>query len=165
MNSHRWRLVTGTLAVVVIYFAPYMIYRRFFPETVLEYVGGYVIRPSFMASGPVGSPDFTVNDHSRSFGPGFLGESFVSSSLVTRLASITGSDVASPLNDLYYPLARLDHLLTGRYARFKNDATLPIFATRKVSSTTATVMPSVDAHEITIDEASLTKPGFNFTIP
>ncbi|MEY4484616.1 MAG: hypothetical protein RL693_2068 [Verrucomicrobiota bacterium] len=125
-----------------------------------------MIRPSFVTSTwPSGGPDFTLDDHSRSLGSAFLGESFVSSSLVTRFASFTGLDVASPLNDLYYPLARLDHLLTGRYARFKNDATTPIFATRKVTPTSVSITTSVEADEITIDEASLTGAGFGFTMP
>ena len=87
-----------------------------------------MIRPSFFSSPTTATaPDFTFDEHSRSFGSSFLTGSFVSQSPVTQLATHTGWDVAGLLNDFYYPIARVDHLFTGRYCRFKNDGWVPIF--------------------------------------
>ena len=117
--------------MLICYSVPYAVSRFVYPETVLKYVGGHVIRPSFFrSSNPATTPDFTFDHHSRSFGSSFLTESFVSQSPVTRLASHTGWDVAGLLNDFYYPIARVDHLFTGRYCRFQNDAWVPLSTKR-----------------------------------
>jgi hypothetical protein len=92
----------------------------------IECVGGYVIRPSyFPESWATDKPDYTFNNYARSFGNQYLCTSFVGQSWVTKLASRTGLDLAGALNDLSYPLARLDHLFTGRYLRFCNEGWVP----------------------------------------
>lgn len=136
--SHKWRITAAIVVVLICYAAPYALYRLVYSGAVLEYVGGHVIRPSFVGSvAPALNPDFTFDDYSRSFGSSYLTGSFVSQSLVTRLASYTGLDIAGPLNDLFYPLARIDHLFTGRYCRFKNDGWVPFF-TKPSSADSAT---------------------------
>lgn len=153
MRNHRWKLIAATAAVLICYGAPYAVYRFVYPGAVLRYVGGHVIRPSFVGNGsPATTPDFTFDEHSRSFGASFLTGSFVSQSLVTRLASHTGLDVAGPLNDLFYPLARIDHLFTGRYCRFKNEGWVP-FSTRQSSSHSEITIDLSDL-ELSISKAS-----------
>jgi hypothetical protein len=138
--KHRLSLAVATTAILISYIAPYVVSRCVHPETVLDYVGGHVIRPSFFSdSTPASTPDFTFDAHSRSFGSSFLTESFVSQSPVTRLASSTGWDVAGLLNDLYYPIARVDHLFTGRYCRFKNDGWVPFPRKWHSADSTSTV--------------------------
>ena len=135
--NRRWRLAAAIAVVLIGYCAPYAVYRFVYPEAVLEYVGGHVIRPSFFGgAAPVLTPDFTFDGYSRSFGTSFLSGSFVSQSLVTKLASDTGWDIAGRLNDGFYPLARLDHLFTGRYCRFQNVGWVP-FSTRPGAATSA----------------------------
>lgn len=135
--------------MLICYSVPYAVSRFIFPEIVLEYVGGHVIRPSFFSSStPSTTPDFTFDDHSRSFGCLFLTESFVSQSPVTRLATMTGWDIAGPLNDLYYPIARIDHFFTGRYCRFKNDGWVPLFTKPHAADSSTTVdLSGLDAVE------------------
>ena len=135
--NRKWRLAAAIAVVLIGYCAPYAVYRFVYPEAVLEYVGGHVIRPSFLGgAAPVLTPDFTFDGYSRSFGTSFLSGSFVSQSLVTKLASDTGWDIAGRLNDGFYPLARLDHLFTGRYCRFQNVGWVP-FSTRPGAATSA----------------------------
>ncbi len=125
MNHYKRKAIAGLAAILFCYSAPYVVYRFIYPGAVLTYVGGHVIRPSFL-NDATASPDFTFDSHSRSFGNCFLTGSFVSQSLVTRFASFSGMDIAGVLNDLYYPAARMDHLFSGRYIRFKNVGWVPI---------------------------------------
>lgn len=50
MQNHKWRMLAATAAALIFYSAPYGVYRFVYPEAVLIYVGGHVIRPSFVAS-------------------------------------------------------------------------------------------------------------------
>ena len=154
IHNQRWRLVAVTTVVLLCYSAPYAAYRFVYPGAVLEYVGGHVIRPSFVSNGSSPTaPDFTFDAYSRSFGNSVLTGSFVSQSLVTRLASRTGLDIAGPLNDLFYPLARIDHLFTGRYCRFKNEGWVPFFTRPRSSKSSAAIDPPAAelVESITID--------------
>ena len=166
MKSIISRVVAAVSVLMVFYCVPYVAYRLLCPDAILQYVGGHVLRPSFVTSAwPRGNPDFTIDAHSRSLGSAYLGDSFVSPSFITRAASWTGLDIATPLNDLYYPMARLDHLLTGRYARVRNDAGTALFTTRKPGPSPIPLARNVPAEDITIDDDAISETGFGFILP
>jgi hypothetical protein len=110
-------LITITI-VLALYVAPYAWYRFHASKGNTNLiVGGSVLRPW----GPQPTkPDFTFNEEVR----GLEGFQFTSGpqghDAVGWLAVNTGLDLAGPANVMYYPLARLDHLFTGRHYWFRN---------------------------------------------
>ena len=129
MNSRSMWLTLSLL--LGLWVSPYAYYRCMAPEGVLDYVGWRVRRPSWFAGGSAEGVDFTFDAHSKGLGAAVLGESFVSDNLVSRLCESTGFDWAELLNNVSYPLARVDHLFTGRYVRFFDHWSRPIFGGSK----------------------------------
>jgi hypothetical protein len=125
--------LAGIFALTLAYAGSYLLYRLVYPDAALDYVGGHVIRPSWFWPNRSSGADFTFNSSLRRWGSAFIGESFAGESLVTRLSDATGSDVAEIANFVFYPAARIDHLFTGRYIRFRRSAARPIFSSRAES--------------------------------
>ena len=128
----------GILSMAVLfsaYVGIYCYYRIWNERAVLDYVGN-VIRPPFLQTKHE-TKDFSFSKYSTAYGPfgfGALGESFATESMVSRLSVQTGYDCAGPANTLFYPAMRIDHLFNGKYIRFTNAISGPIFATRKLKT-------------------------------
>lgn len=122
----RRTLVLGLCAALVAYVGIYLYYRVVSPGTALDCVGGTVIRPPWFPQAT--EAEFTFNADSRSFGWAVVTENSVEESVVSRISEITGLDIATPANALFYPAARIDHLFTGRYIQFTLTYSRPIFS-------------------------------------
>jgi hypothetical protein len=129
------RKISLVLCVLVAaYASAYLFYRIGNRDAVLDYVGGHVLRPSWLASPDGDASDFTFDAHSRQFGPAVIGESFAGPSVVTRMADVTGWDCAEFANTIFYSAARIDYLFSGRYIRFTRSSA-PVFFTRGAAQT------------------------------
>jgi hypothetical protein len=133
--DERHRFPTRTVSVVILlmlYAAPYTYYRLVADHSSTLYIGGYVQRPWLTRGHIPSQPDFTFSDHSRSMGLMILNSSQVPYDAVGWLSKKTGRDLATPANYLWYPLARIDHLFTGRYLHFF-DTYGPTFSFRSLA--------------------------------
>ena len=72
----------------------------------------------FVGAWELGGPNFTFDKHARDMGDLALNSSMMPRDAIGWLSTKTGCDLATPANTLFWPLARLDHLFTGRYLVF-----------------------------------------------
>jgi hypothetical protein len=109
-----------TIAILLaLYVTPYAWYRCLASKGNTNLiVGGSVRRPW----GPQPTkPDFTFNGEVRSLDDFQYTSGPSGYDAVGWLAVNTGLDLAGPANTICYPIARLDHLFTGRHYWFRNE--------------------------------------------
>jgi hypothetical protein len=116
VNFRPGALITLVI-VLCLYVTPYIYLKSRHWGRSNIFFGGSVTRPW----GPQPTvPDFSFDANARSMGSLSLNSSVTAKDAVGWLATRTGWNLAGPLNILYYPMARLDHLFTGSHWIFVN---------------------------------------------
>ncbi|MCW1883762.1 hypothetical protein OKA04_03415 [Luteolibacter flavescens] len=119
MRKRVFALLTWFVAILAgLYVWTYAWYRFANSHGVIDHVG--IFRHT--------RHSFTFADCALNRGKAWTAESFSGPSIVSRLSAKTGTPLAPAVNRAFTPLMWLDHLFTGRWIEFSDDAALPVFA-------------------------------------
>jgi hypothetical protein len=122
-------LTLAIITVIISYLGTYAYYRFYDDGGVINHItsDSYKTRNSTLSRSPSYYEDTTCR------------ESFASASIVSSFSTFTGLPVAKIINRLYTPLRRIDYRFTGRFIKFSDVISGPIFSSGQLPPDTFTV--------------------------